>query len=445
MDKLIWESVTGLFLEWFLSSLSLWLVSKKLRWKKRWWAWVPGLRWYAFGESVGMLRDGIILGVLDAVNILFSFIPNPSGTRLTIIIALMLIVISIIRFIYGIRLFLGFMRLFGLNRKWLVLRLFFGTVPILLVGVMARFEPITLEIPDEDWQAGTTPAEIAAREHSAAEMQTTGLSVRLRERTVRDMNKKRYLLKDINVDIPNGSMVLLLGGSGAGKTTFLNAITGYEQADATILLNGTDVYREQESMRYRIGFVTQQNLFRGGDTVQNTINDAALMRMPADTSKEARDKRVKEVMDLLGLTAGAAGLVKKKSGGQLRRISIGMELLSDPELFILDEPDSGLDGVIARELFTKLRTVADEGRIVMVITHTPDRVADLFDRVIVLARDSGRCGRLAFAGKTDDARKFFGKDTMEGIVMTISNPDTGGEGRQDEFIERFAAEGSVRI
>jgi ABC-type multidrug transport system ATPase subunit len=115
-----------------------------------------------------------------------------------------------------------------------------------------------------------------------------------------------------------------------------------------------------------------------------------------------------------------------------------MELIADPELFILDEPDSGLDGVIARELFEKLRSIADSGRIVIAVTHTPDRVADLFDKVIVLARDSGKVGRLAFYGSPDEAREFFERDTMEKIVMTVNSENEGGEGRADEIIEKYA-------
>ena len=145
-------------------------------------------------------------------------------------------------------------------------------------------------------------------------------------------------------------------------------------------------------------------------------------------------------MDTLGLTAGCHGLFSKKSGGQTKRISLGMELVSDPELFILDEPDSGLDGVIARELFQRLRDVADSGKIVIAITHTPDRVVDMFDKVIVLARDSGRVGRLAFYGSPNEARAFFGKQSMEEIVRSVNRTSEGGEGRADEFISRFAVE-----
>ena len=192
-------------------------------------------------------------------------------------------------------------------------------------------------------------------------------------------------------------------------------------------------------MKYRLGFVPQQELMRMNDTVLRTISDAAMMRLPVGTTAAERRQKVDAVMDTLGLTAGKDGLVAKKSGGMKKRISIAMELVSDPDLFILDEPDSGLDGVIARELFEKLRSIADEGKIVLVITHTPDRVVHFFDKVIVLGRDSGRVGRLAFYGSPDEARAFFGKNTMEEVVMSVNRKDQGGEGRADEFIARYAA------
>ncbi len=74
----------------------------------------------------------------------------------------------------------------------------------------------------------------------------------------------------------------------------------------------------------------------------------------------------------------------------------------------------------------------------MVITHTPDRVSDLFDKVIVLARDSGRVGRLAFYGSPEEARRFFERDTMEEIVMRVNRKEEGGEGLADEFIRRYS-------
>ena len=114
-----------------------------------------------------------------------------------------------------------------------------------------------------------------------------------------------------------------------------------------------------------------------------------------------------------------------------------MELISNPSLFILDEPDSGLDGVMARELMTQLRRAANTGTIVIVITHTPDRVIDFFDDVIVLAKDSSQVGRLAFYGSIPEAREFFGCEKMEEIVKLINQKEEGGSGRADEFIRKF--------
>ena len=93
---------------------------------------------------------------------------------------------------------------------------------------------------------------------------------------------------------------------------------------------------------------------------------------------------------------------------------------------------------MARELMTQLRRIADRGKIVIVITHTPDRVIDLFDDVIVLAKDRDRVGRLAYCGSVQGARDFFGKKSMEEIVKCINPESVGGEGRADAFIEKFA-------
>ena len=144
------------------------------------------------------------------------------------------------------------------------------------------------------------------------------------------------------------------------------------------------------------------------------------------------------MLEEFGLAAISSSLVEKLSGGQRKRLSIAMEFISDPSLFILDEPDSGLDGVVARGLFEKLRSIADSGKIVIVITHTPDRVIDLFDDVIVLAKDASRTGRLAYYGPVKEAYEFFGKDSMEDILLSINQTDEGGEGRGDEFVEKYA-------
>lgn len=237
--------------------------------------------------------------------------------------------------------------------------------------------------------------------------------------------------------ITPGKMVLLLGGSGAGKTTFLNAVTGYEKANATITLNGKNIYKDYESIKYDIGFVPQQDLIRYNDSVLKTVSDCANLKLPLSINKETKNNKIKDVLNIFGLTAVQNNMVSKQSGGQKKRISIATEFISDPYLFILDEPDSGLDGVLARDLMKRLHDISREGKIVIVITHSPDRVADLFDDVIILAKDAERTGRLVFYGEIEKAKSFFGTNNLEHMVRMINRKEEGGEGLADELIEKY--------
>ncbi len=233
------------------------------------------------------------------------------------------------------------------------------------------------------------------------------------------------------------AIVLLLGGSGCGKTTFINAVTGSEPAKATIYLDGKDVYKDYDDMNHIIGVCPQGNIVRMNDVVEHTIEESAIIRLPKSVTRKEIDERLDSVLKRYGLQKSRAHLNSKLSGGQLRRLNIAMEYIADPDLFILDEPDSGLDGVMARDLMKSLREIADEGKIVLVITHNPDRVIDFFDDVIVLARDADFTGRLAFFGPIQEAREFFGRDSMEEILLLVNRPEYGGEGQADKYIEKY--------
>ena len=271
-------------------------------------------------------------------------------------------------------------------------------------------------------------------------IQGSSLSIQIDERSAHKGMNKVTLLKDINLDIEPGNMVLILGGSGAGKSTFVNAVTGYEKATATIKEGDLDYYRDYEQVKHRIGFVPQDNLLREDDTVGSTVKNAADMRLPRDMGGEEKQRRIAAVLETFGLSGRESELVSKLSGGQKKRLSICTEFIASPSLFILDEPDSGLDGIMAMELMENLRMIACQGKIVLVITHAPDRVAHLFDKVIVLAKSAEtKVGQLAFYGGIQEARDFFGVPTLEQVVKCINAKNEGGEGRSDEFIEKFKA------
>ena len=426
---------------WYLAMAALvlagmWGILRKCG-QKGWQALVPCLRELKLGEVTGRATEGRVaaftrgLMILSYAFELFSPADPSAAGRYFGLITVIQTVLALVYAVYEIRIELGLIEVFGRKKRWIVLWIVAECIPALLWGWHKNFQP--LWTPEE---LRSDAAEFFSG--SKAAVLDKGLTVNLEERTATEFFKKKYLLRDIHMYIQPGHMVLLLGGSGAGKTTFLNAVNGYEKAKAEVVLNGRNMYKEYKDMQYDIGFVPQQDLMRGSDSVYRTLMDAAALRLPQGFSRAERQARVEEVMKIFGLTPVKDNLVVKLSGGQRKRLSIAMEFIPNPSLFILDEPDSGLDGVMARELFQQLRQIADQGKIIIVITHTPDRVIDLFDDVIVLAKDAKRTGRLAYYGPIGEARTFFGREKMEEIVKSINRTEEGGEGRADEFILKYA-------
>ena len=433
---------------------------------KKWWhALVPFLNYYELSKIANREKQGRVFMVTQVLVLLcssyFSKGLSPDTNNIPATIAYLIIFVlysalTIVNFIYSIYIYNGLAERFGRRKRWTFLWLSYFDIfslrgiTAMIWGFSSKFQPLPIEqlsagsapveegddAPDE----ALSPEELAPEDYSAEkETEPLELTVNIRERTAKDFIYTKTLLKDIKLTIPGGHMVLLLGGSGAGKTTFLNAVTGYEKADADILIGENNVYEQYESMKYDIGFVPQLDLMRGNDTVYHTIEDAASLRLPKSISDEEKKKRVDEVIQRFGLRSVQTSLVDKLSGGQRKRLSIAMEFISDPSLFILDEPDSGLDGIVARNLFVSLRSIADQGKIVIVITHTPDRVIDLFDDVIVLAKDKDRTGRLAYYGSVSGAYEFFGKEKTEEFLLSVNQKDEGGEGKADYYVSKYAA------
>lgn len=397
-----------------------------------WWkSFIPGFRMYYRGLCARREQEGRTLAFLEIFTLLIAIVVEVNGvpTPILLLCGLIQLVCIIINFIQAIKLNIGTCDVFKRSRKWVLLWMLFADVMALYWGLSKKYQPSRLAT-DKDEEAELSGI--------MADEKAEGLSVNINARTAHTAFQTVTLLKDIHMVIPQGHMVLLLGGSGAGKTTFLNAVTGYEKADASITINDINVYKNYDHVKYNLGFVPQQELMRGNDTVLKTLQDAANIRLPASMSHKDKEKRVIEVLETFGLAMLQNNMVEKLSGGQKKRLSIAIEFISDPELFILDEPDSGLDGVVARSLFEKLRDIADQGKIVIVITHTPDRVVDLFDDVIVLAKDSTRTGRLAFYGPVNAAKNFFARGTMEAVLRTINQKEEGGEGRADEFVAMYS-------
>lgn len=299
---------------------------------------------------------------------------------------------------------------------------------------------------ERERQDGPTPAfaEESSREAPEVVLGMDALKgslvIDIEEKSVWSHHTKKVILRDVHLSVDPGEMVLILGGSGAGKSTFINAVMGNSKADGRIMLGDTDIYAEYERIKYEIGYVPQQDLLRGNDTVRDTLFAAAQLRMPKGTSHAECLARAVWAGELLGLKREGDTLVGRLSGGQRKRLSIAVELVSDPALFFLDEPDSGLDGVMARALMENLRSIADMGKMVLVITHGPDRAADLFSKVVVLAKvERDGAGHMVFCGSVANALEFFDTDSLEGVVRRINREDEGGDGLADRYLEKWEA------
>ncbi|WP_221356156.1 ABC transporter ATP-binding protein/permease [Streptomyces beigongshangae] len=217
---------------------------------------------------------------------------------------------------------------------------------------------------------------------------------------------RRTLLDRVSFPVGEKCLLAVVGPSGAGKSTLLNALTGQRPADGgTVLYDGRDLYRDYAELRHRIGLVPQDDILHVQLTVRRALAYAAELRFPQDTAKAERTARVDEVIGELGLEQRARQPIHSLSGGQRKRVSVALELLTKPSLLFLDEPTSGLDPGMDRSVMHMLRGLADDGRTVVVVTHSVLSL-DVCDRLLVLAPG----GRTAYYGPPDEALAYFGHE-----------------------------------
>ncbi|AKG22932.1 ATP-binding cassette domain-containing protein [Calothrix sp. 336/3] len=220
-------------------------------------------------------------------------------------------------------------------------------------------------------------------------------------RFVKNKNKQQItLLNNISLAIEPGQFVALVGGSGAGKSTLLKALLGIEPSNSgTVYLNGDNLRSNFNIYRTLIGYVPQHDIVHTNLRVREVLYYAAKLRLPPDIDV---NKIVEETLEKVELSERQDTLVKNLSGGQLKRVSIGVELLADPKLFFLDEPTSGLDPGLDKKMMQLLRRLADDGRTVILVTHATTNIT-LCDRLVFL----GRGGNLCYFGPPNDATRFF--------------------------------------
>ncbi|ORA09934.1 ATP-binding cassette domain-containing protein [Mycobacterium arosiense] len=230
----------------------------------------------------------------------------------------------------------------------------------------------------------------------------------------------KTLLERISLVARPGTLTALIGGSGAGKTTLSRLIAGYATpSSGSVTFEGHDIHTEYASLRTRIGMVPQDDVVHRQLTVSQALGYAAELRLPPDTSKADREQVVAQVLDELGLTEHANTRVDKLSGGQRKRASVALELLTGPSLLILDEPTSGLDPALDLQVMTMLRQLADAGRVVLVVTHSLTYL-DVCDQVLLMAPG----GKTAYLGPPGQIGAAMGTTNWAHIFAKVgADPD----------------------
>ncbi|MFM9581802.1 MULTISPECIES: ABC transporter ATP-binding protein/permease [Streptomyces] len=249
----------------------------------------------------------------------------------------------------------------------------------------------------------------------------------------------KQILKDVSFGVPEKSLIAVIGPSGSGKSTLLKALTGYRPANqGDVLYDNRNLYKQFAELRQRIGLVPQDDILHKELTVKKALKYAAKLRFPADTTAAERDARIDEVLRELKLDIHKDKKVTSLSGGQRKRVSVALELLTKPSLIFLDEPTSGLDPGMDRDVMQLLRGLADDGRTVLVVTHSVAELA-ICDKLLVMAPG----GSVAYFGPPEEALNFFGYETWADVFSAFENYrdyDWAGRWKGSQHYQMYAAD-----
>ncbi|MBB1552409.1 amino acid ABC transporter ATP-binding protein [Candidatus Saccharibacteria bacterium] len=230
--------------------------------------------------------------------------------------------------------------------------------------------------------------------------------------------KKNYgsnhVLKDIDIDIEEGEVVVIVGSSGSGKSTFLRCLNLLEEpTSGEIIVDGvkiTDKKTDLNKLRREVGMVFQQfNLFPNYSVIENIKLAPKKLRKVSD---RIITKKAKELLNDVGLLNKAKAMPNSLSGGQKQRVAIARALAMEPKIMLFDEPTSALDPEMIGEVLDVIREVAEKGMTMVIVTHEMKFAREVGTRMIFLDKgviiEDGKPSEVMDNPKTERARQFFG-------------------------------------
>jgi ABC-type multidrug transport system ATPase subunit len=241
--------------------------------------------------------------------------------------------------------------------------------------------------------------------------------------------RQRVLLDRVTVSVGAGEFAVILGSSGAGKSTLVRALCGRQRIDGGIIYaNRLPLRQFLAAFTANIGYVAQENLLHAELTVSETMREQSQIRLPGDSTPVERAGRINEVVRLLELDGVLHQRVSRCSGGEAKRVHLGVELLASPALIVLDEPLAGLDPGLVRRFMQLFRRISDRGHTILMTTHTLEQI-EFCDRLIFMHK-----GRVVFSGQPSELETHFGTRTLadvyeraaEGAALPLPPPPDAG-------------------
>jgi ABC-type multidrug transport system ATPase subunit len=242
----------------------------------------------------------------------------------------------------------------------------------------------------------------------------------------------RLLLDSVSAVFYPGEIIALMGPSGAGKTTLLRCLVGLNQpSSGEVLINGLSLYGHYNRFRGLIGYMPQVDLLYPELTITESLRYAGRIRLPSDWDEQMIDEQIEKVLKHLELWEHRDKMVRVLSGGQLKRVNLAQELITDPPILFLDEPTSGLSSRDSLKLLELLRQLADSGKTIIQTIHQPSaHLFGLMDNLLLLAAG----GRLAYYGKTTDAYRYFQTARPEPDELLIALEE---QGKPEDWQQRY--------
>jgi ABC-type multidrug transport system ATPase subunit/pSer/pThr/pTyr-binding forkhead associated (FHA) protein len=262
---------------------------------------------------------------------------------------------------------------------------------------------------------------------SSLEQQSDGNQVRLYAYGLRyapPNEPGKVLIQNVSLAIEPREFIGLLGPSGAGKTTLMHALNGSQPAQVgRVMMNGSSVYDEYEALRSAMGYLPQEDILHRALTVRQCLYFAAKLRLPDDFGEQEIWKRIAEVLLVLDLKERADLPIVMLSGGQRKRVSLGIELLSKPALLFMDEPTAGQDPRTEMHMMRLFREIANRGSTIVCTTHLLGSFS-LLDKIAVLV-----AGRLAYYGPSQEMLPYFHASRPHEVYETLQGkPPEAWEG-----------------